>query len=413
MENLTEYVPIKGIEELKGFMINRLGWVFNPTLGSIAKPTLTLQKFYQVAITTAPCVHRSYYLPKLLAFCFIPLLFPNTEYSSQKHRVIFINYDTTDIRIENLKWGTKEEAAAWKWKRLYDQSFINYPHPQGSLSIYPNAIPCLGHPGYFMFPNREARRAINQQGEVLNLITGLKAKITTTKTGYLAILHNTIRYKAETALIHRILAMLFIPLPERHKDKIFSELDINHKNGNKTDNSIENLEWVTNPENLEHYYRELAMPGKRFQVLVKNIRDNSIATLKSIYEASRHAFVSSVAMRKHLLSVFAGMVEKDGYVYKFDDGTDWPKILNSDESKPRLHQKSEISLSYTYDILAENVVTKDIYFFKSVMTACRILGLNHGSVENNRMYKGPDAPFKNWVFKPLSSEEIKNLLRGK
>lgn len=46
-------------------------------------------------------------------------------------------------------------------------------------------------------------------------------------------------------LIHREVALAFIPNPE-------DKLEVNHKNGVKHDNSLENLEWVTQQENLDH-----------------------------------------------------------------------------------------------------------------------------------------------------------------
>lgn len=48
------------------------------------------------------------------------------------------------------------------------------------------------------------------------------------------------------AYVHRLVAQAFIPNERQCKD-------INHKNFNKLDNRVSNLEWVTRQENIKHF----------------------------------------------------------------------------------------------------------------------------------------------------------------
>lgn len=53
--------------------------------------------------------------------------------------------------------------------------------------------------------------------------------------------------KRKTFKVHRLLAEHFIPNPNNYKY-------INHKDGNKSNNDIGNLEWCTHSQNIQHAY---------------------------------------------------------------------------------------------------------------------------------------------------------------
>lgn len=54
--------------------------------------------------------------------------------------------------------------------------------------------------------------------------------------------------KRDSRRIHRLVAEAFIPNPKRLPV-------VNHKNNNRRDNRVANLEWTTQSENLKHYYQ--------------------------------------------------------------------------------------------------------------------------------------------------------------
>ena len=78
---------------------------------------------------------------------------------------------------------------------------------------------------------------------------GTTMKLRQNKNGYMQIgltKHNV----RKMTYVHRLIAETFIENPD-------NKSQINHKDGDKLNNSVENLEWVTASENLKHSYENL------------------------------------------------------------------------------------------------------------------------------------------------------------
>ena len=56
--------------------------------------------------------------------------------------------------------------------------------------------------------------------------------------------------KCKNFQVHQLVANAFIPNIKRYTE-------VNHKNFDKTDNNVTNLEWITRRENVLHYFRNV------------------------------------------------------------------------------------------------------------------------------------------------------------
>jgi hypothetical protein len=87
-----------------------------------------------------------------------------------------------------------------------------------------------------------SRYKVSSQGNVKNNKTGRILKPSFTNKGYLMVSLSK-DSKVKRFLLHRLVALHFLP------DK--NEC-VNHKDGNKLNNCVSNLEWTTNLQNQKH-----------------------------------------------------------------------------------------------------------------------------------------------------------------
>ena len=92
---------------------------------------------------------------------------------------------------------------------------------------------------------QDPRIKVSNKGNVVSYKRGgcCPYKVGHTHDGY-----QRVKASRQSQLVHRMVADTWIPNPNNYRE-------VNHINGDKDDNRVENLEWVSHSENMRHAYR--------------------------------------------------------------------------------------------------------------------------------------------------------------
>ena len=123
-----------------------------------------------------------------------------------------------------------------------------------STASYRDISPAVYRPGEIWkpvtaIPDLQDWYYVSNYGRVYSRFSGLLIKPILIKAGYLEVRLSTKNNTQIPVLSHRLVMITFKPIPNP------SNFEVNHIDGNKINNNINNLEWVTRQENILHAYQ--------------------------------------------------------------------------------------------------------------------------------------------------------------
>lgn len=124
----------------------------------------------------------------------------------------------------------------------------------------------------------DSKYAVSNLGNIKNIKTEKVLKPEITNKGYKKI-SLSINGKRKKFYIHRLVALMFLENNNPKKD------NVNHKDGNKLNNIVENLEWCTSSENQIHAI-EAGLKPQNIPIAAINLSTGEKQEFKSIKDCA-------------------------------------------------------------------------------------------------------------------------------
>jgi hypothetical protein len=318
----------KQIQDFPNYNISSFGNVKNNLTDKLLKPCLK-SGYYHISLTNNK-IRKIFKIHRLVASEFL-------DNPDNKSDVNHKDKNKLNNSINNLEWMTRKENNQHKSIGLFYSSNKNKPimrldkYTGEILQIY-NSIEDAG---FWAIQNSLTKNLHNGRNSIGNCINGLSTTSYGFKWKYnLAkelnheiwkeidlkqffqedilekkyFVSNLGRYKnssgtimdnykvndngyirvyiyKKTFVLHRLIALTFLDNPE-NKDQV------NHKDGNKLNNCVSNLEWVTNKENQIHKFQNGLGNNNTRKIKQFDLIGNYITEYKSIALAAKSVNIS-------------------------------------------------------------------------------------------------------------------------
>lgn len=191
-------------------------------------------------------------------------------------------------------------------------------------------------------------------------------------------------YGVGTLHIHRLLALAYLSCPGDP-----SIMEVNHKDGNKRNNALENLEWVTVSNNILHAYKTGLRPDNK-PVLIKDLSTGKIERRYSLQECARYFKVNGEQISRYINN-------RDLYPYRGQyelifEGEEWRGLTKQDIGKIRPGKPKSI--------VGLETETANVYVFNSMQAAADFLNVSCASV-SGYVHTVEKKPLKGFILWPM------------
>lgn len=345
------------IQEFPNYSISNLGNVMNNKTNRPMKLSIKCG-YYHVSLTNKDC-RKGCKVHRLVALAFIQNLENKTD-------VNHIDKNKLNNNVSNLNWMTRKENNQHKSNGLVYTSNKNKPIirmnvDEDILQIY-NSIEDAG---IWAFENKLTKTSHNGRNAIGNCVNGLSntayrfkwkyldnsleneewreinlkkifgeeilidkkyyvSNLGRFKNSYGQIMEN---YKTNdngyirvyiyrrTFLLHRLVAFAFLENPENKET-------VNHKDGNKLNNNIDNLEFATNQEQQIHKFNIGLGNNFTRKVVQYDLEFNKIKEFNSIVEASKELNIGKAGINSTCLYK---QKQSGGYIFRYIEDLSFDK----------------------------------------------------------------------------------------
>ena len=178
--------------------------------------------------------------------------------------------------------------------------------------------------------------------------------------------------------IHRLMCMVFKPIDSP------SQYQVNHINGNKDDNSLDNLEWCSPRENTIHAGR-CGLTEKCKPVQVKNLETDEVRSFVSFSECGAAFGITRDGVANRVRN--PSKVYDGKFLFRLSSNEDWAnidydtlkyaRIANTNRSEG---QTSLRQLRAEHPVLARHMLTNKVLSFRSCGNLAAFLCVKPGTL---------------------------------